>query len=452
MPPHTHHPETNLPIELPHGQGHGHDEGPGHGQKDFHGHGYGEDMNQEPQRNEDGNKEESVDGKSKDKQFMADFMRDVVGLTTGENEGGGKTTGAPFKWPTITDHISLADEAKNHQKHKKPTGMVEHLNNNQEHLNNEQEHLNNDQTSEIEEHKNKNQHVAKIGDTWHYTGDVYHDIDHNLALLKCLGQESTNEEATRQTSHQPKEDDKASNTVADTSQTHADYAFVPVVTTEGPHMAGNKNENGETSYKSEPDAIEENHAHNQGASGDPTEHHGHEQYQEEKVHKGQDDWKAREEATYQGEHQDGGGSQGGRHMWTKREEQGDGHHQVHEDHQDQEGLETTRRVEEDHHENTHNTHRQHSQSTGWSSREEGVHDKKDHHDGWTGHENHHPNHQENHQDSHQNKHHESHQESHHESHTENHHENGHANIQVGHDYNFVPSVDHLKPRSDWRKR
>ena len=42
-----------------------------------------------------------------------------------------------------------------------------------EHLNNDQEHLNNDQTSEIEEHKNKKQHVAKIGDTWHYTGDVF---------------------------------------------------------------------------------------------------------------------------------------------------------------------------------------------------------------------------------------------------------------------------------------
>ena len=128
-------------------------------------------MNLEPQKKEDGNKEESVDGKSKDKQFMADFMRDVVGLTPGENEGEGKTTGAPFKWPTITDHISLADEAKNPQKHEKPTGMVEHLNN--------------DQTSEIEEHKNKNQHVAKIGDTWHYTGDVYHDIYHNLKIWHC---------------------------------------------------------------------------------------------------------------------------------------------------------------------------------------------------------------------------------------------------------------------------
>ena len=128
-------------------------------------------MNLEPQKKEDSNKEESVDGNSKDKQFMADFMRDVVGLTPGENEGEGKTTGAPFKWPTITDHISLADEAKNPQKHEKPTGMVEHLNN--------------DQTSEIEEHKNKNQHVAKIGDTWHYTGDVYHDIDHNLKIWHC---------------------------------------------------------------------------------------------------------------------------------------------------------------------------------------------------------------------------------------------------------------------------
>ena len=47
------------------------------------------------------------------------------------------------------------------------------------------EHLNNDQTSEIEEHKNKNQHVAKIGDTWHYTGDVYHDIDHNHKIWHC---------------------------------------------------------------------------------------------------------------------------------------------------------------------------------------------------------------------------------------------------------------------------
>lgn len=177
MPPHTHHPETNLPIELPHGHGHGHDEGHGHGQKDLHGHGYGEDMNLEPQKKEDGNKEESVDGNSKDKQFMADFMRDVVGLTTGENEGGGKTTGAPFKWPTITDHISLADEAKNPQNHEKPTGMMEHLNNDQEHLNK--------QTSESEEHKNKNQHVAKIGDTWHYTGDVCHDIDHNHKIWHC---------------------------------------------------------------------------------------------------------------------------------------------------------------------------------------------------------------------------------------------------------------------------
>ena len=80
MPPHTHHPETNLPIELPHGHGHGHDEGHGHGQKDLLGHGHGEDMNLEPQKKEDGNKEESVDVKSKDKQFMADFMRDVVGI------------------------------------------------------------------------------------------------------------------------------------------------------------------------------------------------------------------------------------------------------------------------------------------------------------------------------------------------------------------------------------
>ena len=86
-------------------------------------------------------------------------------------------------------------------------------------------------------------------------------------MFKCLGQENTNEEVTRQTSHQPKEDEKASNTVEDTSQTHADYAFVPVVTTEGPHLAGKTNENGETFNKSAPYAVEENHAHNEGASG-----------------------------------------------------------------------------------------------------------------------------------------------------------------------------------------
>ena len=162
--PHTHHPETNLPI--PHGTNLSIVPPHSHANTKVEDHDHQpeqEDQKIEPSKKESkvGEEHENVSTKEsrKDKEFLEGFMKEVVGNTTkGEAEPTSPSPTVPFKWPKITDHPILTGEAAD----VKPDGRS-----------NMDEHHNKGHKDEMTEGP-ATSHVTKIGDTWHYTAQCVH--------------------------------------------------------------------------------------------------------------------------------------------------------------------------------------------------------------------------------------------------------------------------------------